>query len=86
MHTVNVVYDDGEQPGTRARISNLIAGLHGVDAAEGDEICNGDGIPDEWLSSWYPETHMSQRMVIKAKRKEMDQEDEGVRCCLIGIH
>ena len=37
-----------------------------------------DGIPDERLSSRYPETHMSQRMVIKAKRKEMDQEDEGV--------
>ena len=27
-----------------------------MDAAEDDEICNGDGIPDEWLSSWYPET------------------------------
>ena len=67
---VLLMYDE-EQPGTRARISNLLAGLHGVDAAEDDEICNGDEDPDEWLSSWYPETHMSQKMVIEAKRKEM---------------
>ena len=43
--------DDEEQPGTRARISNLIAGLHGVDDAEDDEISSGDGIIDEWSSS-----------------------------------
>ena len=65
--------DDEEQPGTRARIPALIAGLHGVNAAEDDEIDNGDGIPDEWLSSWYPETHMSQKMVIEAKRKDMER-------------
>ena len=72
-HGESVVTDDEEQPGTRARISNLIAGLHGVDTAEDDEICNGDGSPDKWLSSWYPETHMSQKMVIEAKRKEMER-------------
>ena len=45
-----------------------------MDAAEDDEICNGDGIPDERLSSWYPETHMSQKTVIEAKRrKEMER-------------
>ena len=44
-----------------------------MDTAEDDEICNGDGIPDEWLSSWYPETHMSQTMAIEAKRKEMER-------------
>ena len=48
--------DDEEQPRIRARISNLITGLHGVDTAEHDEICNGDEILDEWMSSWYPET------------------------------
>ena len=72
-HGESVVNDDEEQPGTRARISNLIAGLHGVDTAEDDEICNGDEVPDEWLSSWYPDTHMSQKMVIEAKRKEMER-------------
>ena len=55
----DIIVNDGEaQPGTRARISALIAGLHGVNAAEDDEIDNGDGIPDEWLSSRYPELHM----------------------------
>ena len=44
----------------RARISSLIAVLHGMDAAEDNEISNADGIPDEWLSSWYPETHESE--------------------------
>ena len=57
-HGDSIVNDDEEQPGTRARISAQIAGLHGVNAAEDDEIDNGDGIPDEWLSSRYPETHM----------------------------
>ena len=28
---------------------------------------------DEWLSSWYPETHLSQKMVIEAKRKDMER-------------
>ena len=46
------------------------------------------GSPDEWLSSWYPETHMSQKMVIEAKRKEVERftQDEGVSCCHKGIH
>ena len=39
--------------------------------AEDGEICNGDGVPDEWLSAWHHETRMSQKMVIEAKRKEM---------------
>ena len=72
-HEKSTAHDDEEQLGTRARISNLIAGLHGVDAAEDDEICNGDEVLDEWLSSWYFETHMSQKMVIEAKRKEMER-------------
>ena len=58
-HGDSIVNDDEEQPGTRVRISALIAGLHGVNAAEDAEIDNGDGIPDEWLSSWYPKAHMS---------------------------
>ena len=70
-HGESVVNDDEEQPRRRAWISNLIASLHGVDAAEDDEICNGDEVPDKCLSSWYPDTHMSQTMVIEAKRKEM---------------
>ena len=62
MHTRKITAnDDEEQPGTRARISNLIAGVHCVNVVEDDEICNGDGITDEWLSSWYPETHLSQK-------------------------
>ena len=65
--------DDDEQRGTRAQLSALIGGLHGVNAAEDDEICSGDGVNDEWLSSWYPETHMSQKIVNEAKRKEMDR-------------
>ena len=72
-HEKSTANDDEEQPRTRARISNLIAGLHGVNAAEDDEICSGDEVPDEWLSSWYPETHTRQKMVIEAKRKEMDR-------------
>ena len=72
-HEKGTANDDEEQPGTRSQISTLIAGLHGVDAAEDDEMCNGDEVHDEWLSSWYPETHMSQKMVIEAKRKEMER-------------
>ena len=78
-HGESVVNDDGEQPGTRALVSNLIAGLHGVDAAEDDEICNCDGIPDEWLSSWYPETHMSQKMVTQGNGKIQ----KGWKCILL---
>ena len=65
--------DDDEEPWKSARISNLLAGLHGVDAADDDEICNGDGNLYEWLSSWYPETQLSQKMVIEEKRKEMER-------------
>ena len=72
-HSESIVNDDDEQPGTRARLSALIAGLHGVNAAEDDEICSGDGIIDEWLSSWYSKTHVSQKMVIEAKRKDMER-------------
>ena len=43
-HEKSSANDDEEQPGTRARISTMIAGLHGVDAAEDDEICNGDEV------------------------------------------
>ena len=68
----SIVTDEEEQPGTRARISALIAGLHVVDVAE-DEISSGDGITDEWLSSEYPETHMSQKMVLEANSKEMER-------------
>ena len=50
-HEKGTANGDEEQRGTRARISTLIAGLHGVDAAEDDEICNGDEVHDEWLSS-----------------------------------
>ena len=32
---------------TRVRISALIAGIHGVNVAEDDEVCSGDGITDE---------------------------------------
>ena len=38
-HEKRTANDDEEQPGTRSRISTLIAGLHGVDAAEDDEMC-----------------------------------------------
>ena len=72
-HGESIVNDYEEQPGTRARISNLIAGLHGVDAAEDDEMCSFEGMNDAWLSSWYPETLMSQKMVIEAKRQETER-------------
>ena len=87
-HEKSSANDGEEQHGTRARISTLIAGLHGVDTAEDDEICSGDEVPDEWLSSWYPETHMSQKMVIEATRKEMERfkTNEGVPCCHKRIH
>ena len=79
-HDESFMNDDEEQLVTRVRISALIAGIHGVNVAEDDEICSGAGITDEWLSSWYPETHMSQKMVIGATRKEMErlQKIEGV--------
>ena len=47
-HDESFMSDDEEQPVTRARISALIGGLHGVNAAEDDEIHSGDGITDEW--------------------------------------
>ena len=72
-HGDSIVNDDEVAPGTWALISTLIAGFHGVNVAEDDEVCSGDGITDEWLSSWYPETHMSQKMVIEVKRKELQR-------------
>ena len=66
MHTVKVAPQ-------RTGISALIASLHGVDGAEDDEIYSGDGITGGFLSSWYHETDMSQKMVIEAKRKEMEK-------------
>ena len=50
-HEKGTANDEEEQPGTRAQISTLIAGLHGVDAAERNEMCTGDEVHDEWLSS-----------------------------------
>ena len=72
-HDEVTVNDDDEQPGTRTRISALIARLHGVNAAEDDGILSGDGITDEWLSSWYPDTLASQKMEIEAKRRGMER-------------
>ena len=72
-HGESIVTDDEEQPGTRAQISALVAGLHKVDVTEDDEISIGDGVTDEWLSSEYLETHVSQKMVLEAKRKEMER-------------
>ena len=60
-HGERIVNDVEEQPGTCAPISNLIAGLHGVDAEAEDEMCSGEGMNDEWLSSWYAETHLSRK-------------------------
>ena len=60
-HGESIVTDEEEQAGTRALISTLIVRLHGVDVAEDSEISSGDGMTDEWLSSWYPETHVSQK-------------------------
>ena len=85
-HGDTIVNDDDEQPGTRARIAALIAGLHGVNAAEDEEIHSGDGITGEWLSSWYRETHTSQKMGIQAKRKEMERFKRMVYSCHKGIH
>ena len=72
-HGESIMGEDEEQPATRARIEALIARLHGVNASEDDEICSGDGSTEDWLSSWYPETHMSRKMVMEAKRKEMER-------------
>ena len=47
-HGESNVNDDEDQPGTCARISNLIAGLHGMDAVEDDDMCSGEGMNDEW--------------------------------------
>ena len=44
-----------------------------MNAAEDDEISSADGITDEWPFSEYPETHVSQKMVLEAKRKEMER-------------
>ena len=65
-HGESIVTDEEEQPGTRAL--DFSADCRSTRSGR----C-GDGITDEWLSSWYPGTHMSQKMVIEAKRKEMDR-------------
>ena len=87
-HGESIVSEDEEQPAIQARIETLVAGLHGVNAAEDDEVCSGDGFTIEWLSSWYPETHMSQRMVTKANTlgNEKIQKKKGVSCCHQRIH
>ena len=69
----SIMGEDEEQPATRARIEALIVRLHGVNAAEDDEIDSGDVSTEDWLSSWYPETHMSRKMVMEAKRKDMER-------------
>ena len=73
---------------TRSNLGHEPGFQLGVNAAEDDEISSDDGIADESLSSWYPETRMSHKMVIEAKCKEMErfQKDEGVSCCCQGIH
>ena len=73
---------------TRARISVLIAGLHGVNAAEDDEGSNGDVVAEEWLSTWYPETHLRQQMMVEPKRKEMEifKRMKVFPCCHKRIH
>ena len=40
-HGESIVNDDEGQPGTRSRISNLVANFYRVDAAENVKICNG---------------------------------------------
>ena len=51
-HDESFMSDEEEQPVIRARISALTAGLHGVNAAEDNEVSNGDAVTEEWLSSW----------------------------------
>ena len=76
-HGESIKGEDEEQLATPAA---LIAGLHRVTAAKDDEICSGNGSTEDWLSAWYPETHMSRRMVMEAKRKDGKiQENEGHR-------
>ena len=43
---------------------------------------------DEWLSSWYNETHVSQKVMIEAKTQGDGeiQENERVPCCHKRIH
>ena len=72
-HGESIVGEDEEQPSTLTQIEALIAGLHRVTAAKDDEICSGDGSTEDWLSSWYPETHTSRKMVMEAKRKDMER-------------
>ena len=65
--------DYDQQPATRARIAALVARLHGVDSAEGDETNTGEWIDDEWMSPWDPEPLMDSTLVHAAKRKELDR-------------
>ena len=85
-HGDTIVNDDDEQPGTRAWIAALIAGLHGVNAAEDEEIHSGDGITGEWLSSSYRETHMSQNGNSSETPGNGKIQKDGASCCHKGIH
>ena len=49
-HGESIMGEDEEQPATRAQIEALIVRLHGVNAAEDDENCSGDGSTEDWLS------------------------------------
>ena len=67
-HGESIVHDDEEQPGSRARISNLIAGLTVWMLQKMTKFAMVMGFQ---MNGCHPETHMSQKMVIEAKRKEM---------------
>ena len=56
-HEKDPANDDEEQPGSRAWISTLIAGLHGVDIAEDDEICNGNEVPAHTNTHKHTQSH-----------------------------
>ena len=73
-----------EQPGTRTRISALIAGPHGTTTKFAAVMRSQmNGCPHCTLR-----LILSPKMVIEAKRKEMEriQQDEGVSCCHKGVH
>ena len=79
-HGESIVNGDEEQLGTRARISALIAGLHGVNAAEDDEICSGDGITYEWMVNEAKRTEMERFKWMKVyrvvTRESMERDEE----------
>ena len=67
--------DEEEQPAVRARLSAMIASLHGVDVAEDDEAtnCQGNWFKDDWMSSWASEPILDPKMVEAAKRDELSR-------------